>query len=189
MGKQMGMVAKLSLSFGTVVLLLVTTIVVALNSMASMDEITRDITDDRYPKIDVSGNMQVAMLDVGRNLRNALLVGTDEEADKVKARIQKLRGTVNDGLTISRDGKGNGFATLVFRRLALLKGQYTLNVFLFCERAVHTYDYAVEYGRLDVSQRGLEQGFVSLPHEWRGPNQADRPATREVRVAGGRGRP
>jgi methyl-accepting chemotaxis protein len=81
-----------------VVLLLVVTIILALSNMASMNEKTTDITEDRYPKIDVAGNMQVAMLDVARSLRTALLVGTEDETEKVKARIQKLRTTVNDGL-------------------------------------------------------------------------------------------
>ena len=75
-------------------------------------------------------------------------------------------GSVNDGVTLSRDAAGNGTATLVFPCCALLKGEYTLNLLLFCERGLHVYDYAVNYGVLEVTQRGLEQGFVSLPHEW-----------------------
>jgi len=75
-------------------------------------------------------------------------------------------GSVNDGVTLSRDAAGNGTATLVFPCCALLKGEYTLNLLLFCERGLHVYDYAVNYGVLEVTQRGLEQGFVSLPHQW-----------------------
>ncbi|MCE4538930.1 methyl-accepting chemotaxis protein [Pelomonas sp. P7] len=89
---------RLGLSFGAVVLLLVVTIVLALSNMASMNERTTDITEDRYPKVDVAGNMQVATLAIGRNLRNVLLIGTDEETEKIKAEVLKLRGTVNDGL-------------------------------------------------------------------------------------------
>jgi len=76
-------------------------------------------------------------------------------------------GSFNDGFTIARDARGNGEATLAFASLLLLKGEYTLNLFLFCERALHMYDYALHYARLEVSQQGLEQGLVSLPHRWR----------------------
>jgi lipopolysaccharide transport system ATP-binding protein len=75
-------------------------------------------------------------------------------------------GSVNDGVTFSRDLAGNGVATLVFPACALLKGEYTLNLLLFCERGLHVYDYSVNYGLLEVTQQGLEQGFVSLPHQW-----------------------
>jgi lipopolysaccharide transport system ATP-binding protein len=76
-------------------------------------------------------------------------------------------GSVNDGFVIGRDGRGNGEATLVFPSLPLLKGEYTLNLFLFCERGLHMYDYALCYAGFEVSQRDLEQGLVSLPHRWR----------------------
>ena len=55
-----------------------------------------------------------------------------------------------------------------FPHLPLLKGEYFINVFLACERGVYYYDtvlYAVE---LEVSQDGLEQGVVTLPHHWTG---------------------
>ena len=76
-------------------------------------------------------------------------------------------GTVNDGVAISRDAQGNGRTTLLFPSVRLLKGEYTLNLFLLCERGLHTYDCALGYGLLEVSQQGLEQGLVSLSHHWR----------------------
>ena len=76
-------------------------------------------------------------------------------------------GSVNDGIGLPRDAAGNGAGTLVFPAFALLKGEYTLNLFLFCERGLHIYDYALNYGLLEVTQQGLEQGLVSLPHQWR----------------------
>ncbi|MDR7308651.1 methyl-accepting chemotaxis protein [Rhodoferax saidenbachensis] len=96
--KQMGIAVKLALSFGTVVLLLIAAIVLALANMATMNEKTTDITDDRYPKIDAAGNIQVALLDIGRSTRNLLLVSSEEEIEQNKAKIQKLRGVANDGM-------------------------------------------------------------------------------------------
>ena len=96
--KQLGIATKLALSFGTVVALLIATIVLALTNMATMNDKTRDITDDRYPKIDVAGNIQVALLDIGRSTRNLLLVSSEDEIEQNKAKIQKLRSVANDGM-------------------------------------------------------------------------------------------
>jgi len=76
-------------------------------------------------------------------------------------------GSFNDSFEIARDAAGNGEATLVFPSLPLLKGEYTLNLYLLCERGLHMYDYALCYAALEVTQPDLEQGLVSLPHRWR----------------------
>jgi uncharacterized radical SAM superfamily Fe-S cluster-containing enzyme len=75
-------------------------------------------------------------------------------------------GSVNDGVTFTRDAHGVGQATLSFPRLPLLKGDYTINVFLLCERGLHVYDHAERVATLRVVQQGLEQGLVTLPHAW-----------------------
>lgn len=75
-------------------------------------------------------------------------------------------GSVNDGVTLTRDAHGVGQATLSFPRLPLLKGDYTINVFLLCERGLHVYDHAERVATLRVVQQGLEQGLVTLPHAW-----------------------
>lgn len=76
-------------------------------------------------------------------------------------------GSFNDSFEIGRDAAGNGEATLAFPSLPLLKGEYTLNLYLLCERGLHMYDYALCYAALEVTQPDLEQGLVSLPHRWR----------------------
>ncbi|MBS4095586.1 MAG: ABC transporter ATP-binding protein [Sulfuricella sp.] len=75
-------------------------------------------------------------------------------------------GTRNDGLTIDRDGAGNGRACAVFEQIPLLKGSYWVYAFLMCENAVHFYEYANMVAQLNVTQDGLEMGVVSLPHRW-----------------------
>ena len=76
-------------------------------------------------------------------------------------------GTRNDGLTLSRNADGSGHATVSFDRIALLKGTYWVYAFLMCENAVHFYEYANMIAQLHVTQRGLELGVVSLPHQWK----------------------
>ncbi|GAB4206289.1 MAG: ABC transporter ATP-binding protein [Tibeticola sp.] len=75
-------------------------------------------------------------------------------------------GTHNDGVSLSRRADGTGEVTLRFSAFPLLKGEYAVSVYLLCERGVHVYDEAPFSARLLVRQRGLEQGVVTLAHEW-----------------------
>ena len=67
-------------------------------------------------------------------------------------------------LEISADGRGK--AQIVFPKIPLLKGQYTITIFLMCEHAIHLYDQATNYLMLEVTQEGIEQGIVYLEHYW-----------------------
>ena len=75
-------------------------------------------------------------------------------------------GSVNDGVTLRMDSEGRGQATILFRRLPLLKGRYSVTCFLTTEDGVHPYDQVEQCLQLQVTQHGLEQGVVTLPHEW-----------------------
>ena len=74
--------------------------------------------------------------------------------------------THNDRFEVRMDVLGQGHATIVFERFPLLKGRYSVTVFLVSEDAVHVYDQVERSLLVDVRQRGLEQGLVSLPHQW-----------------------
>lgn len=74
--------------------------------------------------------------------------------------------TVNDGVMLKRDASGAGQVQIKFRKLPLLKGLYRVTFFLACENAVHAYDQIDHWLVLNVTQQGLEQGLVALPHEW-----------------------
>ncbi len=74
--------------------------------------------------------------------------------------------TLNDGVTVTRDGEGNGRATVVFPALPLLKGQYLITCFLVSEDGLHVYEQVERCIVLNVTQRGVEQGLVALAHEW-----------------------
>ena len=74
--------------------------------------------------------------------------------------------THNDRFEVRMDVLGQGHATIVFERFPLLKGRYSVTVFLVSEDAVHVYDQVERSVLVDVRQKGLEQGLVSLPHQW-----------------------
>jgi lipopolysaccharide transport system ATP-binding protein len=75
--------------------------------------------------------------------------------------------SANDGITLKIDSDGHGRAVVMFPKLPLLKGRYTVTGFLLCENGLHPYEQIERCLELNVTQRGLEQGLVTLPHEWR----------------------
>ena len=75
-------------------------------------------------------------------------------------------GSHNDGHRLQRDAHGQGRAVLSLPALPLLKGEYYINVILACERGLHYYENVMYAVKLDVTQDGLEQGFVTLEHAW-----------------------
>jgi len=74
--------------------------------------------------------------------------------------------TFFDGITIQRDKLGNGQATVLFEKLPLMKGRFFVGAYLFDERALHVYDVVLQAATLNVTQSGVHQGFVQLPHRW-----------------------
>ncbi len=55
---------------------------------------------------------------------------------------------------------------LVFPALPLLRGRYTVDVYLMCERGIHCYEQVLKAGEVVMDHDGLEQGVVRLPHYW-----------------------
>ena len=75
--------------------------------------------------------------------------------------------TLFDGIAIERDAQGRGQATVVFHKLPLMKGRFTVGAYLFDERAMHVYDVVLQAATVNVVQSGVHQGFVQLPHTWK----------------------
>ncbi len=74
--------------------------------------------------------------------------------------------THNDGFTVQQNDNGHGQVCIYLDDLPLLKGQYSLDVFLACEQAIHVYDTAASVITMDISQSGIEQGITHIPHQW-----------------------
>ncbi|HEX9720506.1 MAG TPA: ABC transporter ATP-binding protein [Ramlibacter sp.] len=72
----------------------------------------------------------------------------------------------DDGVTLQTDAGGRGSASVVFAQLPLLKGQYSVSCFLVSQDGVHPYEQVEPKLVLHVTQKGVEQGLVTLPHEW-----------------------
>lgn len=72
----------------------------------------------------------------------------------------------NDGVSLRVDESGRGVAQVLFERIPLLKGTYYVTVFLSTEDGVQPYEQVERALTLHITQQGLEQGLVSLPHRW-----------------------
>ena len=83
-------------------------------------------------------------------------------------RILASSSTHSDGLLLARDAGGRGTATIEFPKIPLLKGEYFVWVYLLSENGIHIYDTASNVATLHFSQETLEQGLVSLAHQWQG---------------------
>lgn len=108
-------------------------------------------------------------LSVSVTFRSSLSVPTPTIGVGIRTldgRVVASTGTLNDGLTLKRDDKGETEITLVFPKIPLLKGEYLIDVYLMCENAIHVYDQARPFTHFTVRQRGLEQGIVTFPRIW-----------------------
>ena len=75
-------------------------------------------------------------------------------------------GSANDQVNAITNSNGEGYFSLEFPSIKLLKGHYRINVVLFCEKGIHVIDHAYSIYEIYVVQTGLEQGFVHLDHNW-----------------------
>jgi lipopolysaccharide transport system ATP-binding protein len=86
--------------------------------------------------------------------------------NSIDGKIVGSAGSWEDGLVVERNPNGCGFIEACFPRLALLKGEYGVSVYLFCERGLHIYDRAEQLVWLKVRQDGLAQGIFSPARRW-----------------------
>ena len=75
-------------------------------------------------------------------------------------------GSQFDNISLERDKEGKSIAKVVFNKIPLARGDYWVDVYLGCENSIHIYDTALQVAKLSVSQDGMEQGVVKLPHHW-----------------------
>lgn len=88
-------------------------------------------------------------------------------------RIVSSAAAWSNGIELMRTKEGEGAFNIVFPSIALLKGHYNVGVYLFCERGIHTYDWADPMAFFELQQNGIEQGIVMLEHIWECKNSAE----------------
>lgn len=81
-------------------------------------------------------------------------------------RVITSAATWEDRIALRRSPGGAGRVSLTMNHAPLLKGEYTISVYLLCERGIHLYDAAEHIATLQVVQSGRLQGYFSVPHYW-----------------------
>ena len=77
--------------FGLLILLIAIIVAVAMMKLNTIDAKIRDVTEDRYPKIVLANKISVTTLDIGRYIRNAIIVQTPEETETNIKKVEDLR--------------------------------------------------------------------------------------------------
>ncbi|WNL43441.1 ABC transporter ATP-binding protein [Halomonas sp. PAMB 3264] len=75
-------------------------------------------------------------------------------------------GSWEEGVTPERNEHGEGRIAIRFEALALLKGEYHVGAYLFCERGLHSYEWVDPVSSFHVTQSSVARGVVRLPHQW-----------------------
>ncbi len=89
---------RLALAFGAVVALLIVLAVLSMQRMSGMNEATRQITENAYPKVVMAKDMIRASVDTGRQMRSMLLSSSDEESAKYRKIIENNRAAITTQL-------------------------------------------------------------------------------------------
>lgn len=82
-------------------------------------------------------------------------------------------GTTDDGLVVARDAEGRSTVHVDFDKIPLMKGRYTVDAYLMCERGIHIYERAQSVATISVNQEGRAIGYCILPHQWGTPSGCD----------------
>ena len=88
-------VTRLSIGFGTVLLLLITILGVAVGKLSTFDDTVRQLTSDRIPKIVLANDWIVRVLETAQHTRNMLLLDDKDAIQKEMEAIyddKKVRG-------------------------------------------------------------------------------------------------
>jgi len=89
MFKSMKVGVRLGLGFGLVVALMLLVAGMSILRLSAVNDSTRIVVDDRYPKVMQASNVSKRILDNGRLVRQMLLVDDPAEKERVKVRVKE----------------------------------------------------------------------------------------------------
>tara|TARA_B100000963_G_scaffold292808_1_gene263095 strand:- start:3260 stop:4402 length:1143 start_codon:yes stop_codon:yes gene_type:complete len=86
---------------------------------------------------------------------------------KNSGEIVASAGSLNDKSSYIINAANQKYFEIDFKKITLLKGNYFIDVSLFCEHGINTLDYATRVLELKILQNDLEQGVAHLNHKWK----------------------
>ena len=128
MFKSMKVGVRLGLGFGLVVLLMLLLAGISIMRMSAVNESTKIIVDDRYPKVMVANGIIKRILDNGRLMRQVVL--TDDAADKERVKQQVKANLVKNAEALAqlektiRSDKGKALLKDITDKRNILAAKY-----------------------------------------------------------------
>src|SRR5471032_2707459 len=98
MFKDMKVATRLALGFGAAVVLLLVLSVISVLRLGTLNDATKLIMEDRYPKVVLANSVIRLTIDNGLQLRSMLLSGSDEEREKYRKIVEGNRPRIVDSL-------------------------------------------------------------------------------------------
>jgi methyl-accepting chemotaxis protein len=98
----MKLTTRLSLGFGTLIVLMLVLTLIGINAMRGVYTDLDDVVNDNMVKIGYNNDMAMSVLDVGKLIRNILILSDKGEIDSEKKKLDTARDKYNkawDGLT------------------------------------------------------------------------------------------
>jgi len=92
---KMKVATRLGLGFGTVIVLLLVLSIVSVTHLSTINDETRLIMENRYPKTVLSNEMARLTLDNSGKLRAMLLANTDEERERYRQSVENNRARIS----------------------------------------------------------------------------------------------
>src|SRR5471032_583438 len=98
MFKDMKVSTRLALGFGATVFLLLVLSVISVLRLGTLNDATKLIMEDRYPKVVLANTVIRLTIDNGRQLRSMLLASSDEEREKYRKLVDGNRPRIAESL-------------------------------------------------------------------------------------------
>ncbi|MCD4483148.1 methyl-accepting chemotaxis protein [Chromobacterium vaccinii] len=84
---------KLFIGFGSLLAMLLIVVGMAIFKMDGLQQKTRDITGNRYPKVVLINRITTTTLDIGRGVRNAIIAPDPEMIESEIAKVESMRAS------------------------------------------------------------------------------------------------
>ncbi|AUH49695.1 methyl-accepting chemotaxis protein [Chromobacterium sp. ATCC 53434] len=119
---------KLFIGFGALLAMLLIVVCVAMFKMESLQQKTRDITGNRYPKVVLVNRITTTTLDIGRGVRNAIIAPEPQMIEAEIDKVEKLRALNSEDMAalekLIATPQGRVLMDKVKETRAVLKQQY-----------------------------------------------------------------
>ncbi|WP_339491890.1 methyl-accepting chemotaxis protein [Pseudomonas rhizophila] len=152
---RMRVATKLALGFGVMLVLMLMLSLAGMNGLSNVHGIVDDITDNAYPKVQVSNDINNGVSDVSATLRDLILASDEQQSKMLRDRHQTIRKNLEHNLDTLEPLLDNAQERTLFKDIQNARGAFIRYVDRLIELAAANQDaQAIEllYGDLDQAR-------------------------------------